>query len=700
MSETAHSQCAVFISYASQDAVAAERICAALRAVGIEVWFDRTELRGGDAWDAQIRKQIHDCALFLPVISSHTDARIEGYFRREWNLATHRLLDMAHDAPFLLPVVIDETLETHARVPDEFLRAQWTRLPGGSAPPAFVERVRQLLSKRSGAINPASSMTMEPNGADGQAVHSPLTWPSRIGERGKRRLSALRLASIGLLLIIGAGAFWYWQGVPSVPKSEQAPVTPPPTSEAAINDKSIAVLPFADMSEHKDQDYFSDGISEELMNLLAKIPELRVIARTSSFSYKGKEVDIADIAKKLNVAYVLEGSVRKSGNKLRIAAQLIRTSDSTQLWSESFDRPLDDIFAVQDEIAGAVVDQLKIKLLSGVPKLRTVNAEAYALFLQALQSDRQYTYAGMEKALVLYQRALAIDPAYTAAWNGLAGVYSNQAWLGVGPRSADESFRLAREASKKALTTDPDYAPAHAHLGWIAMAYDDDLTTAARHLGHALALDPADPYVILIASELVSNLDHIRTAIELREYVADRDPVNPAGHGDLAYLYYVAGRLEDAIASSRSGLTLSPDSLGHHYRIGVSKLLKGDAPVALREMLAEPDEGWRLTGLALVYHALGERAESDAALAELIKKHQKSWSSSIAWVLAFRGEPDAAFTWMDKAVAYHDTGVVHFHIEPLLSSLHNDPRWLRFMRKRGKTPEQLAAIKFDVKLPK
>ena len=191
----------------------------------------------------------------------------------------------------------------------------------------------------------------------------------------------------------------------------------------AADDKSIAVLPFEDMSQEKNQEYMSDGIAEELLNLLAKIPELRVIARTSSFAFKDQEVDIADIAKKLNVAHVLEGSIRKSGNTIRITTQLIRTSDSTHLWSETYDRPLDDIFAVQDEIAGAVVEQLKIKLLGAAPKAKPVDPKAYALYLQGRQFERQGTVASYEQAIALYQQALAIDPGYAEAWSGLAATY-------------------------------------------------------------------------------------------------------------------------------------------------------------------------------------------------------------------------------------------------------------------------------------
>ena len=658
----------VFISYASQDKAVADAVCTALESAGMACWIAPRDVTPGEFYAESIVHAIDSAKVIVLVLSQN--AAVSQHVLREVERASskrHAVVPFRIDlAP--LPDGLEYFLNT-----SQWLDASATGVD--RALPRLVDAVRSTLAQPAVAarVTPDPSVT------------------TRVSPRPSRMLVALAVVIATAIGYVAVDRFWLSKRV----DGQQSLIEAKP----AILDKSIAVLPFVDMSEKKDQDYFSDGISEELLNLLAKIPELRVTARTSSFSYKGKEVDISEIAKKLNVAHVLEGSVRKSGNKLRITAQLVRTSDSTQLWSESFDRPLDDIFAVQDEIAGAVVEQLKIKLLGAVPMVRKTDPEAYALFLQALQSDRRYTYAAMEHSIAFYQQALAIDPTYTAAWNGLAGAYSSQAYLGLGPRSADESFRLAREAATKALAIDPDYAPAHAHLGWIAMAYDDDLTAAARHLERALALDPADPYVLANAAELASNLGNPSTAIELGEYVAARDPVNPTGHGDLAFQYYVAGRLEDAIASARSALTVSPESVGAHYRIGVSLLLKGDGPAALKEMQAEPGEGWRLTGLALVYHALGKKAESNAALAELIRKHEKSWSSSVAWVLAFRGEADAAFVWMDKAVAYHDTGVVHFSIEPLLSNLHSDPRWLPFLQKLGKTPKQLAAIRFEVKLP-
>ena len=317
---------AVFLSYASEDAEAAARICEALRAAGVEVWFDKSELRGGDAWDSQIKKQIHDCALFVPLISAHTNARIEGYFRGEWNLATRRLVNRAHDAAFLMPVVIDETREADARVPEEFLRAQWTWLPGGETPPAFARRVRQLLG-----LDPAPVPTAKAAATGAVEPSARKSWFCTA--------DAVRRWCAGSAFPSCAAAGSGWWGFLVLPRHERRACGEAGTTAvsplAAPNEKSIAVLPFADMSAGKDQEYFADGLSEELLNLLAKLPELRVIGRTSSFQFKGRNEDLRVIGEKLNVAHILEGSVRKSGEKLRITAQLIRAADGSHLWSQT-----------------------------------------------------------------------------------------------------------------------------------------------------------------------------------------------------------------------------------------------------------------------------------------------------------------------------------------------------------------------------
>ena len=301
---------AVFLSYASQDAAAARRLCDALRAAGIEVWFDQSELRGGDAWDAAIRKQVRECALFVPLISANTEARSEGYFRREWSLAVNRMLDMAEDQSFLVPVVIDDTPEKTARVPDRFRERQWIRLKDGIVPPELAEHVARLLA---GGVSPAAG-----HGGSG------------VGFR--------------------AGAA----------DNPGASVSP---GSAAAPRLGICVLPFANISGDAEQEYFSDGITEDIITDLGKVSALWVAARNTSFTFKGKHVDVLQVARQLNASHVLEGSVRKSGRRVRITAQLIDGATGGHVWAERFDRDLDDIFELQDQISQSIVAALRLRLL-------------------------------------------------------------------------------------------------------------------------------------------------------------------------------------------------------------------------------------------------------------------------------------------------------------------------------------------------
>ncbi len=466
---------------------------------------------------------------------------------------------------------------------------------------------------------------------------------------------------------------------------------------APIAEHSIAVLPFVNMSSDKEQEYFSDGISEELLNLLARIPQLQVTARTSSFSFKGKEVAIPEIAHALHVANVLEGSVRKAGNSVRITAQLIRAGTDTHLWSQTYDRKLDDIFAIQDEIAADVVKQLKVTLLGAAPKVRTTDPEAYALYLQAVQLDRQGTAEAYKQTDALLQKALAIDPRYAPAWTALAENLYHETSQGV--LSNKEGFAQAREAATKALAIDPDYAPAQARLGYIAMYGDSDLAGAAEHFKHALALDPADVDVLRNSASLLRSLGRLDEALALEEVVVRRDPVNVNALSNLALYQRMASRLDVAIATYRTALSLAPGRGGTHAGIGDVLLLKGDSPGALSEIEQETIEIHKMLGLPMAYHALGRKADSDAALAALIAKWEKDASFNIAYIYAYRGETDKAFEWLDKAVEYGDPGLSEIVTENLFDKIHADPRWLPFLRKIGKAPEQLAKIEFKVTLP-
>jgi len=264
--------------------------------------------------------------------------------------------------------------------------------------------------------------------------------------------------------------------------------------ETSEPDRSIAVLPFINMSDDEGNEYFSDGISEELLNLLTKIPQLRVAARTSSFSLKGKEMQVSEVGEVLKVGHVLEGSVRKDGDQVRITAQLIKASDGYHLWSESYDRTLDDIFAIQDEIAVSVVEQLRVTLLGEAPAAEETDPEAYTLYLQAQQLFRQGNVQSWEQAVSLFGQSLAIAPDYAASWAGLAKVYIEQSHKALLP--VEEGFELAREAANKAILLNPGLADAHASLGDIAVGYDDELLLAAHHNEKALALEPTNPSIL------------------------------------------------------------------------------------------------------------------------------------------------------------------------------------------------------------
>src|SRR5262245_38543349 len=510
--------------------------------------------------------------------------------------------------------------------------------------------------------------------------------PSKIQLIRKHR-AHIRWAKIGaallvLALIIGAGFFSLHR---------------PGQLASAVADNTIAVLPFVDMSQAKDQGYFSDGISEELLNLLSKIPQLKVAARTSSFSFKGKGVEIPEIARQLHVANVLEGSVRRSGDQLRITAQLVRAAEGYHLWSETYDRKMDDIFKIQDEIAGEVVKELKVKLLGAAPKVRTTDPKAYALHLQAVELGRQFNAEAFARSDALYRQVLEIDPRYAPAWHGLAGNFINKANAGV--LSSREGYTHAREATEKALAIDPDYEPAHTDLGWVAMYGDNDPAAAALHYHRALALDSTNVRVLSDAATFLQSLGRLHEALALEEAVARRDSVNVTTLFNLGYFQRVAGRYDAAIAPLRTVLSLSPSRGGAHAQLGKVLLLKGDATGALAEIEQEMNEGDRMTGLPMAYCGLGRKADADAALNALIAKYEKEGPYNIAYVYAFCGDADKAFEWLDKAVAYQDGGLAEIVTENLFDKIHSDARWLPFLRKIGKAPDQLAKIEFKMPPP-
>ena len=460
---------------------------------------------------------------------------------------------------------------------------------------------------------------------------------------------------------------------------------------------SIAVLPFANMSGDASQDYFSDGISEELLNLLAQIPALKVAARTSSFSFKGQNVEVPEIGRRLNVTHVLEGSVRRAGDQVRITAQLIHAADGFHVWSQTYDRKFDDIFAIQDEIAADVTRQLQIALLDQkTPTARKTNAETYGLYLHAIQLTRAATDASLKEAEQLLRDALTKDPAYAPAWDALCGVYITQ--LSLGMMANEEGSAKVREAATQTVHIDPDYAPAYARLAWIAIYDTNDFAEAAKQLEHGLSLDPNDSRVLSACSVLLENLGRLEEGMAIERELAERDPLNPTKHLILGITQRRLGQFDAAVASFNTAITLSPERGGLHYQISIALLQKGDARGALAAIEKENDGVWSLIGKPAVYCGLGKKAEAVAAFDSLITTFERDAPSNIAADYAMCGEVDKAFQWMEKAIEYKDPGVYEV-TDNILSGMHNDPRWLPFLKKINRAPEQLAKIKFKVTLP-
>ena len=678
---------AVFISYASEDAAAAQRICAALRATSIEVWFDQSELRGGDAWDRQIRRQIHDCALFIAVISAHSDARNEGYFRREWRLAVERTHDLADDTPFLLPVVIDETQEASARVPESFREVQWTRLPAGQAPTAFVERVRRLLSP---ANNDETAKAAELGAA--VASHTPGA-PEALGAlrrgagAGRRRVHGWRW-SVLALAVAAALALGYVSITRLLPLQRgaartqaAAPAAATVTAkQAATLQKSIAVLPFADMSEKKDQEYFADGMAEEVLDLLAKLPELRVIGRTSSFLFKSRNEDLRSIGDKLGVAYLVEGSVRKSGSRIRVTAQLIDATSGTQLWGDSYDREFGDVLILQDQVASGIARALQLAVVAedARPRRELQSTEAYTHYLRGRAAlDRGADSSGQEAVSELEQ-ALALDPGFTRAAEALALAHLTM----LGSDVPGEGWLAVAAAVKRALQLDPKSALAHAILGLQHATYEYDWLAAAAELRQALALNTRDPVALYHVSWLAFNLGQHAEAVRLQNLSVSIDPLSPDAHQNGAIIQYLIGNLDAADQEFRASIQISPTFGGNHLYLGQVLLLRGNAQGALKEMLAEPSPSTRDFGLALAYHALGRKAESDAALARSTQSSGNLVPMNVAIVHAYRDERDQAFAWLEKAVDERDLAVGHkFYDEPKLEPLRSDPRYQSLLKK-------------------
>ena len=449
--------------------------------------------------------------------------------------------------------------------------------------------------------------------------------------------------------------------------------------------KSIAVLPFVNMSSDKEQDYFSDGLSEELLNQLAQVPQLRVIARTSSFSFKGKEVDVATIAKALNVANVLEGSVRKSANTLRVTAQLVRTSDSSNLWSQTYERQMTDVFKVQDEIASDVVAALKVKLLptQQLPNTqRTNNTEAYEHYLVGIDIFRQNRLETSQLAAAEFQKAIALDPNYANAYAALSIAQARAADVAPSPAQRAEETKQAFATIEQAITLAPDLALGYSRRGYLRHTRAWNWQGAAEDFKRALALDPNNAELLSSYSESLFFGGRQTEAIAMARKATVIDPLSVDRWQNLALLLFCSGQDAEARLAWQHALDIYPGARWPNYLVGYLDLKEGKIEDA-RAHFSATDEPFRLTGTAMVEHILGHAPESEQALDTLKTKYTAGSAFQIAAVYAWRGEKDRAFEWLDRAYDQHDAGMPRLRYDRTLATLHDDSRFAALVKKMG-----------------
>ena len=451
-----------------------------------------------------------------------------------------------------------------------------------------------------------------------------------------------------------------------------------------VSSQSIAVLPFVNMSSDKEQEYFSDGLSEELLNQLAQVSQLRVIARTSSFSFKGKEVDVATIAKTLNVANVLEGSVRKSADTLRITAQLIRTSDSSHLWSQTYDRAMNDVLKVQDEIAHDVVAALKVRLLptQELPKTqRTNNPKAYEQVLIGKEARKHGGYEAFQRALVAFQRAVDLDPNYANAYAGLAVAQGFFADFSGTPAERAAEIKKAFVNADKAIALSPDLASGYWVRGALRHRLSWDWKGAEADFRKAAALSPNDEEALYYSQALFFN-GHQSEALEMDRKATTLDPLSAEAWNVLGWHHAFAGQYPEARVALDRALQLSPDAQWAAFLLGYVELKEGK-PDKAADYFRRASPAFAQTGQAMLEYSLGHEQESQKSLAELKEKYAVGFAYQIAQASAWRGDKDGAFEWFDRAYDQHDAGLYRIRYDPMIANLRDDPRFAALVKKMG-----------------
>ena len=634
----------VFVSYASQDAAVANSIVENLEQHGIKCWIAPRDMKPGAQYADAIVRAINDAKAAVLVMSG--SAIDSTHVAREVERAASKRKP-------IIPFRIDNA-SLNPELEYFLSNSQWIDVPKLGMPAALA-RLKEAVGHVSAAIPPVTAAARGSGGV-------------------RKRAVIFAAAVIGLGVAVAVGIHFWQRGRGGV----QAPAV------AAITDKSIAVLPFTDMSEKKDQEYFADGMAEEIIDLLVKVPGLKVISRTSSFQFKGKTEDLRSIATQLGVAYVLQGSVRKSGDHLRVTAQLIDSRNGTQLFSQTYDRDLSDVLKMQDEIAASLVRTLQIQVSGEAvvsrPSLR--NTEAYTVYLQGLHAFNRFDPQGLEQAARDFQQAVDLDPSFADArvWFAITS-YSMGAFGFAPAASATAAFEQARHSAELALKLDPNVATAHAVLGLVDLN-EGNWASADQELQLARALVPGDYGIIVLAEAQAMTMGRWDDALKQANARLERDPLDPIGYVRLSAVQLRRGRLAEAETAMRRALEISPTFGFAHYNLGVVLLARAEPDAALKEFTKDSIDGARLKGTAMAYFALGRRSESDTALAEWLKHSAPShFPFSVAELYAFRRQSDAAFKWLDVAFEQKDTNILNVKPSALLDSLHGDPRYKAFLKK-------------------
>jgi len=516
------------------------------------------------------------------------------------------------------------------------------------------------------------------------------------GERGAQRMTGSEILIVAVLLVVGGGVAWRY-ALPAAGGQAAA------KSNVALDDKSIAVLAFADLSPGHDQEYFSDGLSEELINSLGRAGNFKVMGRTSSFQFKNSKDDPRTIGQKLGVGYLVDGSVRKASDRVRIGVALVRADDGSNVWSDSYDRDLKDIFALQSEIATAVTGQLQ--RLLGIATVKTVvtkpddgrppsgNVEAYQALLQGNFHSRRADAADEFKAMEFYERAITLDPRYALAHAQLAisalwyaGTYSNDSAV-----EREAIMAEVRVAVATALELDPDLARAHFALAQL-LRIDLQFADAEREFQRAAELAPNDAGVIRQLGLMQSERGHLDAALATIDRAVALDPLSRDALFSRGLLLDLIGRFDEAEAALRKAIEVEPQSATTHSQLAITKVHQGDTAAAIAVAREETDPFWRRWALAMALYAHGDRKQADAELEALVRDNGADSPFQIGEVYAARKNPDEAFNWLDRAVAIKDPGVNQLFTSSLLAAYRDDPRYAAIARKAGLDPANAPAL--------